>query len=63
VAEQAFRAVEPALPDELVACASGQELVEMGFPDDVAVAAELDHADVVPVLRGDAFVDGVRGRG
>ncbi|GAA4704451.1 2-phosphosulfolactate phosphatase [Nocardioides conyzicola] len=56
VAEQAFRAVEPRLYDELHACASGEELVTAGFPEDVAVAAELDDSDVVPVLVADAFV-------
>lgn len=55
VAEQAFRAAR--FPDDLVACTSGQELVEMGFPEDVAIAAELDTTSVVPVLVGDAFVD------
>jgi 2-phosphosulfolactate phosphatase len=54
VAEQAFRAAR--LPDDLAACTSGQELVGMGFPEDVAVAAELDASSVVPVLVGDAFV-------
>jgi 2-phosphosulfolactate phosphatase len=58
VAEQAFRAVEQRLADELVACASGQELVAMGFRADVDVAAEVDGSDVVPVLVGDAFVPG-----
>ncbi|MFC7495666.1 MULTISPECIES: 2-phosphosulfolactate phosphatase [unclassified Nocardioides] len=58
VAEQAFRAVEPRLAEELYACASGRELVEIGFAGDVALAAELDASDVVPVLQGDAFVAG-----
>jgi len=60
VAEHAFRAVAPQLAGELDACASGQELIGMGFAGDVAVAAELDRSDVVPVLRGDAFVDAGR---
>jgi 2-phosphosulfolactate phosphatase len=55
-AEQAFRAVASALSEELHTCASGRELVDLGFPTDVAVAAEIDASDVVPVLRGDAFV-------
>ncbi|WP_243058385.1 2-phosphosulfolactate phosphatase [Nocardioides sp. SR21] len=54
-AERAFRAAD--LPGDLVACTSGQELVDLGFPGDVDIAAELDAADVVPVLRGDAFED------
>lgn len=56
VAEQSFRAVRPGLAAELVACASGVELVTGGFGDDVEVAGELDASDVVPVLRGEAFV-------
>lgn len=56
VAEQAFRAVEPRLAEELRACASGRELVDLGFGADVDVAAELDASDVVPVLDGEAFV-------
>lgn len=55
VAEHAFRAVEPQLAAELHACASGRELAGMGFSGDVAVAAELDRSEVVPVLVGDAF--------
>ncbi len=56
VAERAYRAA--VLPDDLVGCASGQELVDAGFGADVDVAAELDATDVVPVLVGDAFVAG-----
>jgi 2-phosphosulfolactate phosphatase len=37
-------------------CASGRELVGMGYPDDVAVATEIDNSDVVPVLTGESFV-------
>jgi 2-phosphosulfolactate phosphatase len=58
VAEQAFRAVEVRLDDELLACASGVELVDLGFQEDVAVAAELDASSAVPVLDGEAFVGG-----
>ena len=53
VAERAFRAA--VLPDDLVACTSGQELVGTGFAQDVAIAAELDGSDVVPVLTGEVF--------
>ena len=41
----------------LPACASGRELVAGGFARDVAIAAEVDVSSVVPVLRGDGFVD------
>jgi 2-phosphosulfolactate phosphatase len=43
------------LPAALRECASGRELIDYGFPDDVAIAAERDAADVVPVLTGGAF--------
>ena len=33
-----------------------RELVEAGYRDDVAVAAELDSSDAVPLLRGERFV-------
>ncbi|MGW8762789.1 2-phosphosulfolactate phosphatase [Streptomyces sp. NPDC055815] len=36
-------------------CDSGRELYEYGFPQDVAVAAELDGSAVVPVLMDGAF--------
>jgi 2-phosphosulfolactate phosphatase len=39
----------------LAACASGRELRAAGFADDVAIAAELDSASIVPVLAGGAF--------
>ncbi|HEY0949929.1 2-phosphosulfolactate phosphatase [Nocardioides sp.] len=56
VAECAFRAVEARLTEELHDCASGRELVEIGFAGDVAVAAEHDACAAVPVLDGEAFV-------
>lgn len=51
-----FSAVSDALPVSLMQCSSGRELVELGFPDDVLLAAELDAEDVAPELRGDRFV-------
>jgi 2-phosphosulfolactate phosphatase len=36
-------------------CASGRELIEGGFPQDVAVATELDATTTVPVLKDGAF--------
>lgn len=56
LAAAAFRAVEERLHAELRACASGRELVEAGFGDDLDLAAELDVADVVPVLEAGEFV-------
>jgi 2-phosphosulfolactate phosphatase len=58
LAAAAFRAVEDRVHAVLAACASGRELVDGGFPDDVAVAAALDAAGVVPVLADGAFTDG-----
>lgn len=55
VAAAAFRAVRPRLAEDLIGCASGQELVAAGFADDVRIAAELDASAIVPVLSDDAF--------
>ncbi|MET9026475.1 2-phosphosulfolactate phosphatase [Nocardia sp. NPDC004168] len=41
-------------------CASGRELAEGGFAQDVAAATELDSSGVVPVLTDGAFVDAAR---
>lgn len=57
VAEQSFRAVRPGLADELRDCASGRELIAIGFDGDVEIAAELDASAAVPLLVDDAFVD------
>lgn len=40
----------------LDSCASGRELIADGYAEDVAIAAELDGSDVVPLLSGDRFV-------
>jgi 2-phosphosulfolactate phosphatase len=40
-------------------CASGRELVTIGFAADVDIAAERDASTVVPVLRDGVFVDAV----
>ena len=55
MAVTAYDAVAGRLREALFACASGRELVEAGWPDDVEVAAELDSCDVVPLLRDGAF--------
>ncbi len=52
----AFEAVRDRLDAELLACASGRELVAAGFRDDVSMAAAMDVSTVVPVLRDGAFV-------
>jgi 2-phosphosulfolactate phosphatase len=52
-----FRAMRDQVPEVLAACASGRELIERGFPQDVTLAADLDVSRCVPMLRGTAFVD------
>jgi 2-phosphosulfolactate phosphatase len=44
------------VPNAVRGCASGRELAERGFWDDVEVAAELNVSSVVPVLTNGAFV-------
>jgi 2-phosphosulfolactate phosphatase len=56
-ARAAYRAAADSLTTMLTGCSSGRELLERGFADDVAIAAELDVSECVPVLAGDAFVD------
>jgi 2-phosphosulfolactate phosphatase len=53
----AYDAVRDDLGRALPDCASGRELVAGGFPRDVEIAAEADASEVVPVLRGEGFVD------
>lgn len=57
LAADAFLAVEASVVDSVHGCASGLELSAAGFAEDVAVAAELDVSDVVPVLADGAFHD------
>jgi 2-phosphosulfolactate phosphatase len=40
----------------VTSCASGLELVTTGFPADVAIAAEINSSEVVPVLQEGAFL-------
>jgi 2-phosphosulfolactate phosphatase len=53
----AFRAARDDLLEALAGSASGRELVDRGFSDDVAMAARLDVTDLVPVL-GDGMFQG-----
>ncbi|GIE89791.1 2-phosphosulfolactate phosphatase [Actinoplanes regularis] len=55
VAAAAYAAVEADAPAALRACASGRELIEMGFGEDVEIAAEIDRCRHVPVLEGGVF--------
>jgi 2-phosphosulfolactate phosphatase len=50
-----FAAAGHDLPGWLARSASGRELADVGFADDVAAAAALDAEAVAPVLDGDAF--------
>lgn len=57
-AASSYSSVAGDLPAALAACASGRELVAVGYAADVAAAAEVDADDVVPVLTDDGFVAG-----
>lgn len=50
VAAQAWTAVRDRMPHALEECASGRELIDLGWADDVAVAAEVGASAAVPVL-------------
>ncbi len=54
-ARAAFVGARPRLHETLAACASGRELIQRGWDDDVANCAALDVAAVVAVLDGDHF--------
>jgi 2-phosphosulfolactate phosphatase len=56
-----FRSVVGRLADTLMSCASGRELVESGFPEDVRLAAELDADTVAPELLDGRFGPSPRG--
>lgn len=56
LAVAAFVSLRDDLESVLAACASGRELAARGYARDVELAAALDAADVVPVLRDSAFV-------
>ena len=45
------------MPADLLSCASGRELVEVGFVADVEIAAQQDVSEVVPLLVGESFRD------
>lgn len=56
VSRAAYEAVASELPSRLRACASGRELVERGFGEDVEIAAQVSVSEVVPILRDGWFV-------
>lgn len=56
LAQAAYRAaVHGGMNQALADCASGRELIEGGFADDVRIAGELDESRSVPLLRDQAF--------
>jgi len=50
-AAAAYKDAADELPNLLYDCAGGRELTQYGFPQDVAIAAEMDSSRAVPVLR------------
>jgi phosphosulfolactate phosphohydrolase-like enzyme len=56
VAAASYRAVADDVGVNIRACASGRELIDSGYPEDLRIAAELDLSDAVPVLRDGAFI-------
>ncbi|MFF0339570.1 2-phosphosulfolactate phosphatase [Kribbella sp. NPDC004875] len=46
----AYDAIAGDLPRALSECAGGRELTQYGYPEDVAIAAEVDSSESVPVL-------------
>lgn len=55
-AAAAFGAAD--LPAELAMCASGRELAAAGFPEDVALAGELDASRVAAIMGADGWIRG-----
>lgn len=51
VAVAAFERMRAQLAEVLLQCASGRELADIGFADDVRMAAELDVSTAVPLLQ------------
>jgi 2-phosphosulfolactate phosphatase len=52
----AYRSVAGNLSAVLRECASGRELCEKGYQEDVLLAAELDVSQTVPIYREPAYV-------
>ena len=50
-----FTRMRTSLHDNLKSCASGCELIEMGFPDDIRIASELNVSTTVPQLVDGAY--------
>lgn len=58
-AAAAFEQARPTLIRGLTACASGAELVAMGFSEDIEIAAELNASPSVPLLGQAGFAHAV----
>jgi 2-phosphosulfolactate phosphatase len=54
-AAAAYREAAGELPELLQECAGGRELTQYGYPQDVAIAAEVGSSRSVPILRAGAF--------
>jgi 2-phosphosulfolactate phosphatase len=54
-ARTAFEAARAGVPDMIRGCASGRELIERGWAEDVDLAVELDSSESAPFLSGGAF--------
>ncbi len=52
----AYRHAVDRLPELLSDCASGRDLIGDGYPEDVAIAAEMNVSRSVPVLDGNSFI-------
>ena len=55
IAIAAYKSVESSLQQTLIKCSSGCELAQIGFANDVHLAAEIDVSQTVPVLREGQF--------
>lgn len=54
-AASAYLQVQGRLLESLQACASGRELIDDGYGNEISVAAELGSSAIVPILRGECF--------
>jgi len=54
-AAETFQTARSQLPERLLTCSSGKELIERDFKDDIELAAELDVSDCVPLLVDGAY--------
>lgn len=55
-AAAAWTSVAAGIPAALSDSASGRELIDLGYADDVAIAAEVDHSVSVPLLHEHRFL-------